>query len=115
MRLHNFANRLRTIIQQRKHIEYNVRNLWNVDSATRSKLLKYYIQCWRGTTLLQEMERSCNGTIIHQGVLYSVIWHKCSPVIAYESDELLLSFRQVPHEFAIANVVLVTVKNNEAD
>lgn len=115
MRLHNFANRLRTIIQQRKHIEYNVRNLWNVDAATRSRLLKYYIQCWKGNSLLAAMERSCNGTIIHQGVIYSVLWHKCSPVVAYESGELLLSFRQVPHEFAIANVVLVTVKNNEAD
>ena len=85
---------------------------WKLDSNIQRWLDRYYLQCWRGATLQSEIMNSRDCSIIHQDVRYEVIWHDCTPTDCYDSDAVMLSFRQFHHIIGYPNVVLVTPRKN---
>lgn len=113
---HSYTNRIRAIAGVKpsyKEAIQQLRTVWSLPQDFIEQYLhKYYVRKWDGEALVAAVSETQNGVIIHQNVVYNIQWHGCTPTMAYESDEVMLSFRQVRHEFYHVNYVLISIARN---
>ena len=65
-------------------------NNWNLESNPVWPLQEYFLLKWEGDYLRTQLK---NGCIKRNNTNYLVVWHRCTPVQAFRSEWVLLSFR----------------------
>lgn len=83
----------------------------NVPPKFKKYLHKYYhIEC-SGTDLLQMLLNDTPGeVVIHQNVVYTVIYSDSNMYKATDADTVVLSFRQTKHILNCDNFCVVSIK-----
>lgn len=96
-----------TFLHDRIDIIRAIQEKKNLSARAKEFLLKFYAIKLTGAELRKEVMYQNNGTIIHQGVVYNIVWFGVNPVQAFSHTELCLSFRQTRHSLDTVNYVLV--------
>ena len=68
---------------------------------------KYYILHWQAAHLKQVIR---NGTIIHQGVCYLVVYKDCKPCDIKSGSQVYVSFRKPAKEYELRAYALVSLR-----
>lgn len=77
---------------------------WTISPNERDLFSKYYLLYWK-PSYFQAM--CLNGKIYHDGILYHVIYHKCTPEPLKTFNQVALSFRKAVKEYNLDAYVLV--------
>lgn len=83
-------------------------NRFELTSEQQAACEKYYILRWKGCHFKQVLSQ---GTIVHQGVTYLVVYKDCKPTDILTSSTIYVSFRKPAKEYQLQAYVLVSVAN----
>lgn len=89
----------------------NISTCKTVHAKYRKFLLKYYAIELTGADLTHIMTPEDSQQIIHQGVVYKIVWADPDARI-YNYMNLVLSFRQTKHQLGTDNFCIVSLKDN---
>lgn len=81
-------------------------NDFELSSECQTACDKYYILHWQGSHLKHVIR---NGTIIHQGVQYLVVYSGCKPFDIKSNSQLYISFRKPAKEYELRAYALVSL------
>ena len=89
---------------------YIQNNHWSIGEDYKDLFSTYYLLRWYKTYFMDEL---CEGTIERQGKVYSIIYHRTNPhEIRKHRGSVLLSFRELQHEYDVHPVVLVSLTHD---
>ncbi len=81
-------------------------NLFHYPAEFRDTLQSYYILHWEAGYLESAIT---DGTVLHNGVSYLVVYQGCTPYAAKRAKQLKLSLREPKKEFGLAAYVIVRI------
>ena len=104
---------------ERSLLTYIVHNNFYVTDLYRDCLDTYYILRWQASHMLSSIT---NGTLVHKGVTYQVIYHRTDPtrikraaLLTHCIRYVKLSFRVAQPEFNIPATVLIKLEPVKGD
>lgn len=88
----------------RSMLAYLLINRFHIPNAFQDLVQNYYILRWEGKYLKQ---RIVDGTLLHQGRQYIVVFHNCTYGQATGKDQVFLSFRVPMEDYELPSYVLI--------
>ena len=86
---------------------YLQNNHWVIPENYKDLFCTYYLLRWNKEYF---MDTLCEGTIERQGKIYQIIYHRTNPAeIKKYRGHVVLSFRELQHEYDVYPVVLVAL------
>jgi len=80
---------------------------WEIPKRYLQFYHNYYLMYWTGAYIKYWIR---NGTVIHSGVKYKVIFYFCTPEKVYSSRQVRLSFRNPIEVTGLLPTVLISIK-----